>query len=260
MHPCRRVIVSSSVLILLLLLSACNSSSRTSPTAVITKGIPPSVLTEVSATLIANLPPTAIEVIAPPPVATNTVLAGEVSTSTATASAAGSLSPTASATETYTPIPSSTFTPTFTATPTIPSPTFTLAPSATATRRVTPGTHFVIDNINISTNCKDSLWVFFTVFNNGTSTLESLSLSIYDDTAEKTLLIPEENNDPFMPGDNICARGNQDALASGKIGFIGASLNSTNLSNHTLSAKIKMCNGESLNMPCYQRIVNFIIP
>lgn len=260
MHPCQRVIVSSFITILLLLLSACNSSSRTSPTAVITKGIPPSVLTEVSATLIANLPPTAIEVIASPPVATSTVPAEEVSTSTASASTTDNLPPTASATKSYTPIPSSTFTPTYTATPTISTPTFTLTPSATVTRRVTPGTHFVVDNINISTNCKDSLWVFFTIFNNGTSTLESLSLSIYDDTAEKTLLIPEENNNPFMPGDDICAPGKQDSLASGIIGFIGASLNSTDLSNHTLSATIKMCNGESLYMPCYQRIVNFIVP
>lgn len=260
MYPCKMVIFSSIILILMLLLTACGLSSLPSPTAASTKGLPASILTEVSATLIANLPPTAVENVAPSPEATNTELAEESSPSPTSQIATDNLLPTASLTKTQTPIPSSTFTPTFTALP--PSPTFTstFAPSATATRPVTPGTHFVIDNTNISNNCIGSLWVFFTIYNNGTSTLESLSLSIYDDTEEKTLLIPKANNNPFIPADEICSPGNQDSLASGKIGFIGASLNSTNLSNHTLSVTIKMCNGEGLIPPCYRRIVNFIVP
>lgn len=243
-----------SFLLLVMLLSSCNLSARITPASNVTEAIPSHILTEAAATILAGIPTPASD--------SDTSTLTFTSTTSAEAGDEVELSstttPTSLPTYTHTPFPSNT--PTYTTTPTHTQVESSSTPIPTTTRRVTSGTHFLVDNINISQNCSVSLWVIFTIFNNGTSDLESMALGIFDITAQKNLLLPEANNYPFMLDEHTCTTGSIDSLVSGKVGYIGASLNAIDLSNHTLSATIKMCNGESLYEPCYQKTINFVVP
>jgi hypothetical protein len=256
----RRAFLSSSIIILALFFSAC--IPRPSSTPQTAKEIPANLLTEVSATLIAFLSQTPVGMNTPTVTASSTTGgSAQTLTTTSTLTNAPPTATTLSIT-TATPIPAVTNTqlPTFTASPPRPIATFTLVPSPTATRPVTPGTHFVIDSVNIPNNCLGPLWVIFAIYNNGTSALESLSLTIHDETAKKVLVLPAINNAPFMSSDKTCAPGTIDTLQSGEVLYIGASLGPTNPSQHTLSATIELCNGEGKGWPCYKRIINFVVP
>jgi hypothetical protein len=129
----------------------------------------------------------------------------------------------------------------------------------TNTHNIVQGTHFYVDNVNLSM-CYGYYWSVFMISNNGTNDLESLYLYVHDVASGQPLYGPVKDNDPFMVADNTCAAGYLDRLISGGVLYVGGKLNDPSISHHTLSATVRLCSDENLKGACFQKTLEFVVP
>jgi hypothetical protein len=227
------------------------SSSATVPAGTgVTPGVPGSVLTQVAATIFAQV--TQEPQSAPPSAATLT--SGAISTGVGASQA----SQTAQASRAISG-PQSTPKANMTITPSQPPaaipPNFNLTPPVGGFS----DSGFKIKGVNIH-RCANHPWAIFQIYNQSGHTLESLSLLFQDLTGDQTLFGPIASNSPFMSSDRQCSSGGLDALASGSTLYLGNSLYSSHLKDHTIRATITLCTQEGLGGTCYQKITEFVVP
>lgn len=118
---------------------------------------------------------------------------------------------------------------------------------------------FKIKGVNIHT-CAKHPWAIFQIYNQSGEPLESLSLLFQDLTGNQTLFGPISSNSPFMSSDRTCSSGGLDALAPGSTLYLGNSLYSSHLKDHTILATITLCTQEGLGGTCYQKSTEFVVP
>jgi len=120
-------------------------------------------------------------------------------------------------------------------------------------------TGFKIKGVNIH-RCVNHPWAIFQINNQSGQILESLSLLFQDLTANQTLFGPIASNTPFMSSDRTCSSGGLDALAPGATLYLGNSLYSSRLKDHTIRATITLCTQEGMSGTCYQKVTEFVVP
>jgi hypothetical protein len=210
----------------------------------VTQGVPGDVLTQVAATIFAQItqqPPSAVQ-------PTSGAMSSEFPPSEQTQAPTGATSQ-----------PQSTMIAQPTTTPSQPPaaipPDIQLTPP--------PGgfsdAGFKIKGVNIH-QCVNHPWAIFQIYNQSGQTLESLSLLIQDQTANQTLFGPIVSNSPFMSSDRTCSSGGLDALAPGSTLYLGSSLYSRHVRDHTILATITLCTQEGLGGTCYQKSTEFVVP
>jgi len=118
---------------------------------------------------------------------------------------------------------------------------------------------FKIKGVNIH-RCINHPWAIFRIYNQSGRNLESLSLLFQDLTANQTLFGPIASNSPFMSSDRTCSSGGLDSLAPGATLYLGNSLYSSHLKDHTILATITLCTQEGLSGTCYQKTSEFVVP
>ncbi len=121
------------------------------------------------------------------------------------------------------------------------------------------GAQFKMQNVNLHP-CSGGFNAVFKIYNQSSSSLESLSLQMQDLTTGAILLGAWVSDAPFINTDRTCASGGIDSLASGQTLYIGNSLGGSNLSGHTIRTTILLCSKESLAGTCSQKMIDFIVP
>lgn len=107
--------------------------------------------------------------------------------------------------------------------------------------------------------CGGNRTAIVNVKNTGNKRLESAWLRVNDVTQGSVISGPTISNTPFRNSQKDCtALG--DHLNSGESRYIGASLESQNITNHKIQMDVKLCNGESLSGACDWGSVAYIVP
>jgi hypothetical protein len=221
------------------------SSTATSSVGV-APGVPPAVLTQVAATIFAQVTQQAPSA----PMPTSGSIPSE---------AAVSEQPQIETTSVATSQPQSTTLVQSTITPSQPPAAIPLDINLTPPPGGFSDSGFKIKGVNIH-RCVNHPWAIFKIYNQSGKTLESLSLLIQDLTANQTLFGPILSNSPFMSSDRTCSSGGLDALAPGATLYLGNSLYSNHLKDHTILTTITLCTQEGLGGTCYQKSTEFVAP
>ena len=89
---------------------------------------------------------------------------------------------------------------------------------------------------------------------------ELLLIEFTDETTNTVLLGAVTNNSPFLSTDRTCNNHGSDSLAPNYLSYFGDTLGPKTLSEHTISARIRLCTQENLAGTCSEIELEFVVP